>query len=158
MYSLSKCKIISSFTSAPFIQIQQSKFPNQLTTCSKNPNPPRQKRGFQEHTMRVLKSCVRMRRNKCGVSPRAQKPVGSSHFGHCKEIHQIQQKEKCINGGGCNPRITRDQGTWIYRGWMKNSYQVLHEKTLCNRREGVFFEQADEGEVKYCCFVRPAYC
>lgn len=29
---------------------------------------------------------------------------------------------------------------------MKNSYLVLHEKTLCNRREGVFSEQADEGE------------
>ena len=65
---------------------------------------------------------------------------------------------------------------------MKNSYLVLHEKTLCNRREGVFSEQADEGEgdsgpvregffseqedegegdlgpVKYCRFVRPAYC
>ena len=33
--------------------------------------------------------------------------------------------------------ITRDQGTWIYRGWMENSYLVLHEKTLCNRLEGV---------------------
>ena len=38
---------------------------------------------------------------------------------------------------------------------MKNSYQVLHEKTLCNRRAGVFSKQADEGEgdsgpVKYC--------
>ena len=29
---------------------------------------------------------------------------------------------------------------------MKNSYLVLHEKTLCNRREGFFSEQADEGE------------
>ena len=41
---------------------------------------------------------------------------------------------------------------------MKNSYLVLHEKTLCNRREGVFSKQADEGEgdsgpVKYCRFV-----
>ena len=68
-----------------------------------------------------------------------------------------------MNGGGCHPRITYDRGTWIYRGWMKNSYLVLHEKTLCNRREGVFAEQADEGEgdsgpVKYCRFVRPAYC
>ena len=34
--------------------------------------------------MHVSKSCDRMRRNKCGVSPRAQKPVGYSHFGHCK--------------------------------------------------------------------------
>ena len=41
-----------------------------------------------------------------------------------------------MNGGGCHPRITCDQGTWIYRGWMKNSYLVLHEKTLCNRRAG----------------------
>ena len=44
------------------------------------------------------------------------------------------------------PRITRDQGTWIYWGWMKNSYLVLREKTLCNCREGVFSEQADEAE------------
>ena len=29
---------------------------------------------------------------------------------------------------------------------MKNSYQVLHEKTLCNRRAGVFSEQAHKGE------------
>ena len=29
---------------------------------------------------------------------------------------------------------------------MKNSYLVLHEKTLCNRRAGVFSEQADKGE------------
>ena len=65
---------------------------------------------------------------------------------------------------------------------MKNSYLVLHEKTLYNRREGVFPEHADQGEgdlgpvregvlseqedkgegdsgpVKYCCFVRPIYC
>ena len=40
-----------------------------------------------------------------------------------------------MNDGGCHPRITYDQGTWIYRGWMKNWYLVLHEKTLCNRRE-----------------------
>ena len=77
--------------------------------------------------------------------------------------HTSQQEEKCINGGGCHPRITRDQGTWIYRGWMKNSYLVLHEKTLCKWREGVFSEQAYEGEgdagpVKYCRFVRLAYC
>ena len=63
-----------------------------------------------------------------------------------------------MNGGSCHRRITCNQGTWIYRGWMKNSYLVLHEKTLCNRREGVFSEQADVGEgdsgpVKYCRFV-----
>ena len=29
---------------------------------------------------------------------------------------------------------------------MKISYLVLHEKTLWNRREGFFSEQADEGE------------
>ena len=51
-----------------------------------------------------------------------------------------------MNGSGCHSRITCDQGTWVYRGWMKNSYLVLHEKTLCNRREGVFSAQADEGE------------
>ena len=51
-----------------------------------------------------------------------------------------------MNGGSCHPRSTHDQGTWIYRGWMKNSYLVLHEKTLCNCREGVFSEQVDEGE------------
>ena len=79
-----------------------------------------------------------MRRNKCGVSPRAQKPVGSSHFGHCKWNTLDSVGRKCINGGGCHPRITCDQGTWIYQGWMKNSYLVLHEKTLCNCRERGF--------------------
>ena len=59
------------------------------------------------------------------------------------------------NDGGCYPRITCDQGTWIYGGWMKNSYLVLHDKTLCNHREGVFPEQEykgeeDTGPVKYC--------
>ena len=54
-------EIISSFTSVltiilvPFIPIQQSKFPNQSIACSKKPHPPGQKRGFQEHTVRVSK-------------------------------------------------------------------------------------------------------
>ena len=35
-----------------------------------------------------------MRRNKCGVSPRAQKPVGSSHFGHYKMKHTRFSRKK----------------------------------------------------------------
>jgi hypothetical protein len=72
-------------------------------------------------------------------------------------------KKKCINGGGCHPRITGDKGTWIYQGWIKNSYLVLHEKTLSNRKEVVFFEQADEvegdsGRSNYGSFVHQADC